>query len=400
MSIIRQNLAISLGNRAANFNRDELLSNCYPEIKGDTAYVVRRFGYQAVSTHTAAAGRGLFTFLGEPISVIGATARRSGTTIGTVDTSSVYQYTLVGATPGFVLKNNALGYYYNGTTLAQIVDANYPALTVPGVAYLDGCVYVLTPNGRVYNSNVNVPSSWNALNFISTQESDPGIALARYLNYVLAFGQSSMTFFYNANNATGSPLLPNQSATQKVGCANGNSVVETKNTVFWIGQTKQKGRSIYLLNGLNPQVISTPYIDRLLAADDLSSVAAFFVELNGHGFYILNLRNTNITLVYDATTQDWAKWTSASSGRVYVVVEANLIDGIMYLTIPGHGLPSGTVGIVGGTANPIYLGQQVVTVVDGNTVSYYVGANPFAGLTRGGIDNEEIDAVEVNQNIR
>ena len=156
MSIIRLNLADNAANRAANLGKDELLSNVYPEIKGQSAYVLRRFGYTAKTAYAAGTALGLFNWNEQSVSVIGTTVRLGTTVLGGVDGTSVYQYTTTGANTGFFLKNNAAGYVYNGSAFGLINSVNfYPAQTVPGVVYLDGFVFVLTPDGRVYNSNVN-----------------------------------------------------------------------------------------------------------------------------------------------------------------------------------------------------------------------------------------------------
>ena len=400
MTIVRVPLAVNASNRAANFNKDALLRNCYAEVKGQESSIIRRFGYTQANTFSAGQSLGLFSYQTQAVSVIGTNARLGTTSIGTVNSASIYQFTLTAATSGFVLKNNAAAYYYNGSTLAQITDANYPATTVPGVAYLDGFTFVMTPAGDVYNSNVTTPTVWGALNKINTLTGDGAIALCRYLNYVVAFGANTTTFFYNANNATGSPLLPNKSATLNVGCANGNSVVQTENTVFWIGQTKQKSRSVYVFNGLSEHVVSTPYIDRILAADDLATVYAYFLEVNGHGFYVLTLKTSNLTIVYDTKTENWQSFTSTGSGTVYVIVYAWYDNGVVYLVIPNHGLPNGTIGVVGGTGPPYYLGTQTVNVLDANTLYFGTPFNPSAVTNlQGGIDNEEIDVTEVNNNI-
>ncbi len=392
MTVLRQPLLISAGNRSSSLLKDELLTNCYPEAKGQGVNVLRRFGYAALAQYGQGAGLGLFGFNNSTISVVGTTARLGATVLGTVDGSSVYQYTTTGANSGFFLKNNAAGYVYDGATFSPVTN-NYPATTVPGVAYLDGFVFVLTPDGRVYNRNVNAPALGNALDFISTQGSDAGVAIAKHLSFILAFGQNSITFFYNNNNPTGSPLLPNKSATLNIGCANGNSVVQTKNTVFFVGQTKQRGRSVYAMEGLNAKPISTPFVDRLLAADNLSKVFAYFIERNGHPFYLLTLKSSNLTLAYDQQTDNWGVWSSTARGMARPVSAAKLINGNVQLTIPNHGFQNGQIGVVDGTADPKYQGNFLINVIDSNTIQYTPGMNfSSTGINSSEINREVIDS--------
>ena len=92
-------------------------------------------------------------------------------------------------TVGFVFKSTRDAFYYNGTTVTKITDADYPATTVRGIAYLDGTYYVMTPDAKIYGSDLNSPTSWTALNFLVAQmEPDGGVYLGRILNYIVAFG--------------------------------------------------------------------------------------------------------------------------------------------------------------------------------------------------------------------
>ena len=197
--------------------------------------------------------------------------------------------------------------FANPTTVTGSYSvANYPAITVKGIVYLDGTYYVMDPNGSIYGSAINNPISWSALNVIqSNAEPDGGVALFRQLNLIVSFQSFSTEFFYDAANAVGSPLLPYTSAFIEVGCAAGNSVAQTDNTLFFMGVTKQKGRAIYRLDGTKSHMVSNPFIDRLLNADDLSSVSAFCVRISGHIFYVLYLGNTQQTLVYKRYVQKY-----------------------------------------------------------------------------------------------
>jgi len=108
-----------------------------------------------------------------------------------------------------IIKTSKSMYIIDSETLSvtAVVDADYPAITVPGTAAVDGYVFVMDPLGVIYNSDLEDPTSWNALNFITAEiESDYGVALTKHLNYVLALGTRSYELFDNAANATGSPL--------------------------------------------------------------------------------------------------------------------------------------------------------------------------------------------------
>jgi hypothetical protein len=102
----------------------------------------------------------------------------------------------------------------------------------------------------------------------------------------------------------------------QIGCANGYSIAQLEQTVLWVGQTDAEGKSVYLLDGLQPVKVSTRYIDKYLNADAMidSSVKAFCFKMSGHSLYVLTLKTSNITFVYDLDEKKWYQWTSQSGG--------------------------------------------------------------------------------------
>ena len=196
---------------------------------------------------------------------------------------------------------------------------------VPGTAYLDGYVFVMTTDGKIWTSEPENPNLWNALNYVTAeQEPDLGVALAKHFNYLVAFGQWSTQFFYDAGNAIGSPLLPNTTMTIEFGCASGDSVVQMEQTVVWVGVGRNTGRMVLMLDGTRPVQVSDASIERILNAADLSQVTAYSVKISGHYFYVLNLVNENITLVLDIKARQWSIWTSYNSGQ------EDILDGSFY----------------------------------------------------------------------
>lgn len=287
-----------------------------------------------------------------------------------------------------------------GAAAVVIILAGWiPAVTVPGVASIDGYVFVLDPQGRIWNSNQNTPLLGNPLNFISgSLQADPGVYITRLYNYVASMCQFSTTFFYdNGNTPPGSPLLPNFSAVINIGCASDNSVVTTENTMFWIGQTRQKGRSVYTMNALAPQRISDQYIDKILNADPLvsSTVYSFFIKIDGHAFYVLTLTASNCTLVYDASVGAWHRWSTTVIGasRLSTKASVNQVTGFVEVTLPSHGFVNGDIlEISSSDSSLFYLGTVVPKIIDIDTFSYIPGVS--AGT--GGINSTTINTFAIN----
>ena len=196
---------------------------------------------------------------------------------------------------------------------------------VPGTAYFDTYVFVMTEDGKIWNSEPNDPTKWDALNYITAEaEPDKGVALAKHFNYLLAFGQWSTEFFYDAAQPIGSPLLPNPTFRIEFGCANGNSVVEMQQTVVWVAVGRNTGRTVLMLDGTRPVQISDVSVERILNQSSLQNVRSYSLKISGHYFYVLNLLDDDLTLVCDIKSKQWSIWTS------FVNNQETILDGVFY----------------------------------------------------------------------
>lgn len=239
------------------------------------------------------------------------------TATGTADYDSAS-----GAILGITITNRGSGYVdpptvtidppTSGTTAEATAALNFfPTDLVPGAAYLDGYVAVMTTDGRIYTCNNGDVTGWNALDYISSNsQPDLGTGITSHLNYIVAFNQWSTQVFYDTGNATASPLSVNASANMEIGCANGNSITKFEQTVAWVGQSNTAGKGVYLLEGLAPVKVSNQFIDKYLDADGVANCIAFGLKYNGHSWYVLTLPDTNITLVFDLNEKIWTFWTS------------------------------------------------------------------------------------------
>lgn len=202
-------------------------------------------------------------------------------------------------------------------TATVVTDNTITGTWCPGFPYLDGFCFLLDEDtGRIYNSTIYDPNLWDAANFIlATSEADEPVALARHLNYIVAFSKKGTEFFYNAGNAAGSPLALNESAYLEIGCLNGYTIAHPEQSLIWLGEAVNFGRSVYMLNGLSPVKVSTPYIEKYLNILDNTDLAAgqvraFCIKIAGHTMYVLNLLNRDWTFVYDLDEKKWYQWTS------------------------------------------------------------------------------------------
>lgn len=232
------------------------------------------------------------------------------------------------------------------------IDVDFPAEVVKGIVYLDGFIFVMNVQGEIWGSSINSvdqPGDWSAVNFIAAQsEPDNGVYLAKQFVYVIAMGEWSTEVFFNAGNPTGSPLGRVDGSKLSFGCASAESVQEIDDRLFWISSTKSAAVQVSSLDQLNHSIISTDPIDRLLQSSNLSqaNVSSTQLKIDGHSFYIITLRDINLTLAYDINEDEWQQWTDADSNYfkmmyyTYDATKRHLFqhesDGKIYYSSPAY----------------------------------------------------------------
>lgn len=327
---MRLPLACRITTRDGTLSKDSKLVNCYMEPSPDGGInVIKRPGTALAYQLPAGTAQCTFAAGGAPFCVIGDTLRLMMSISVSIPLPSPVTANLrmqatdsnfLPSAPGVSVIKSAKALWVlenTGFTVSKCTDTDYPATTVPGLAYLDGTYYVMSPSGVIYGSDIENALSWNALNFIQVDRGlGIAIAICRHLNYVLAFGDFGLQFFYDAANPTGSPLLPMPNSACTVGCAHGDSIVNINDQTIFISKNKSRGRSVSCIAGLSVATLSTPYIDKILNNDDLSGVYAYGFKSDGHSFYILTLTGTGITLVCDLTTQEWHLWASGNNAEL------------------------------------------------------------------------------------
>jgi len=330
MPIARLPLAQPIETRDGTLAKDSKCVNGYFETVGQKREFIKRPGIKDTGATLAnAQGQGLYNFNGSLFAAVNNVLYKINpttyavTTIGTMTgtiggiVQQCYFNSTLNNTYLFV-QNQVNGYTYNPATgvFAEVVDVGFPAGPyATGAIYLDTYTIIGGTNGEIYTSDPNNPTVWNALNFITAEaEPDGLVGIVKHLNYVLAFGQWSTDFYYDAGSYPGSPLAIATPYHIELGCANGDSICSFEQTTVWIGTAKEQGPSVYSIMGVSPSKISTPFIDRILNNSTLTDVIAYPLRINGHTFYILTLADLNQTLVYDLNEKQWYQWTMYAVG--------------------------------------------------------------------------------------
>jgi hypothetical protein len=246
-----------------------------------------------------------------------------------------------GSTPALFLKTATNAYYFQSpSTITKVTDINYPAVTVPGSAYLDGTTYVMDTAGVIWGSkNLNDVAVWDALNRIVAQaEPDLGVAIAKQATYVVAFKQWSTEFFYDAAVSPGSPLLPMQNAKISMGCLSAASVRSVNDVLYFIGTNRTSSAAVYEIRGLKLRKISTEAVDRFLnaASPQISALKSWTARINGRDYYCFSSLFTvgqsygNRSAIFDITSELWYFW-NANDLAFDIVAGAADTSGNLYL---------------------------------------------------------------------
>jgi hypothetical protein len=323
-------LIVQAENRDETTEKDARLVNCYVERNKETGevHVFKRPGLLQHGVTLSGTGRGTYNWMGDNYAIFGGTLYRNQVSVGTGLNTTGGQYRFSsskGVTPRLQLNNNEAAYNYDtGAGLVAIAGANFPSPPVKGWAYLDATTYVMGTEGDIHGcDSLNDPTAWtDVTNLIEAQiEPDDSVALTKQLVYVIAFKQWSTEVFYDALNATGSPLSPVQGAKVSFGCISADSVQDIGGTLFWLGAERESSPKIIMLEGLKASVVSTKPIDRLLGPSAAEEILSFGFMYEGHKFYGITLKTSNVTLVYDITENLWAQWTD-EDGNYFPIVSS------------------------------------------------------------------------------
>lgn len=190
----------------------------------------------------------------------------------------------------------------------------FPSPHLPTPIFLDAYLFVAKVGSEdIYNSDLDNPNAWTAGNFISAEMyPDNIVGLSKNNNFLYAVGSSSVEYFYDAANATGSPLARQAPAVQQFGSAAIGTIVQTEKEVIFIGETNDGGHTVWTIDGFKETEIGIQAVkSALLEADGYVATArAFAIRTAGQKLYVISLPNR--TLVYSFDTKMWSEWQTGT----------------------------------------------------------------------------------------
>ena len=325
-------------NRLASTTKDQLFYNMLPEsVKNEITetkkvWLNKRGGFNAELTVVGGGGVGRAIFYwaatGKIYSVVGDKLYANSTSIKTLNTSTgtcwIIEFLSSSGTQSLIVGDGVDLYTVNTSdTVTEITDGDLPSTQITP-QFFDSYVFIIKSNTpSIYNSEVDAPTAWDPTNFLSAEQyPDNLIALARQVNYLVAFGPYSVEFFYDAANASGSPLARQETVSLKVGLAARDSIAQVDRRIYFVGQAQVGDPSVWMFEGLTPTEVSNEFVRKILKAEgsNLANAKAWCCAHKGHTLYVLNLNAR--TIVYDCNEKVWVDW-SINSGGSHAVLPFN-----------------------------------------------------------------------------
>lgn len=307
----------------------------------------------------------------------------------------------------------AYRYVDNATyvTIDTTSDPQFPSPHVPFPVFLDGYLFLAKANtGDIYNSDLNDPTAWTAGAYISTEVYPDDIqALAKVDNYLLAIGTQSCEFFYDAANATASPLARQEGASLPFGTLIPNSIATNKNTVVMLANTNDGEYSLIKLVGFKHEELPSRWLSnaintRMSATSGTpitsTSLRGYFTRSGGKLYYNLALQGDSSapdrwsgTFAMSLTEGIWTELAYGTSGIVPYPVFYSAIprSGNIATYVAGHvsGVP-----FVGYIADSLTSTADNITDIDTNLGIYYEIRTPY--LDFGTMNRKFMNRVTLN----
>ena len=212
-------------------------------------------------------------------------------------------------------------------TVVISADADIPAHH-PTPVFLDGYLFVAaTGTANIWNSELNNPLSFVADTFIATEmEADKIVKIAKLNNYIIAFGKTSVEYFWDAGNAApDSPLQRNDTPVKINTYLAGFAVYG--NTIYYIGSDASGQPDIFMLKDFKIESIGTPSISRYLntVTDSIANWVGAIVSFQGHTFYVVNAGNDK-TWAIDVDTGLVTRFAYQNNTTFDILMSTNVIS--------------------------------------------------------------------------
>lgn len=228
---------------------------------------------------------------------------------------------------------------YQATTVDSGVTPNAPTK----LAFLDARIYSCgtdfisgKPQGRLYWSAINDPSSWGATDFISASvKNDPLMSVRTVGNYLWLVGTETYEIWQTTTSSGTlySPIRKVSGAADAVGTSSADSVATIGDNIFFVGNGDVGRSRIYHGQGVKLNYISTDAIeDEIASYPTIDDARGFCYSEGGLTYYVITFPTADVTWVYNLEGKCWHKRSTYNvDGRCHrwEISNAILCDGFV-----------------------------------------------------------------------
>ncbi len=215
-----------------------------------------------------------------------------------------------------IISSGGKGYIFDLLTnvLSPIVASGFP-VPCAAVDFVDGYFVALQEGtNKFYLSALEDGMLWDPTDVGQVSETSNRLVTLIVSNRLIwLLGTLTTEIWYNSGNAD-FPFTPVQGALIQHGIQAGDSIQQFDNTVAWIMSDKDGFGIVVKANGYTPVRISTPSVEKKLAATpNLDQAVAWTYQQDGHAFFVISAATAETDLVFDATTNIWherARWNA------------------------------------------------------------------------------------------
>jgi hypothetical protein len=188
--------------------------------------------------------------------------------------------------------------------VAKIIDADFPSDAV-SMAYMDGYFFAGTASGKIYQSELNDPSSWNPINYINADHGGDNLGfLFKHGPYIVAAGTgNTIQYFYNNGNPSGSVLSAQKELTLtnlRLLC----SKMEIEGGAFVLVGSSSVAIHLYRITGANQYIkISDDFWGNAIASNGMTSLQSMQI---GKKQYLILTGGVSCNIVYDPSSNQFS----------------------------------------------------------------------------------------------
>jgi hypothetical protein len=242
-----------------------------------------------------------------------------------IDSTNTKKLVLVDGVEGYVYTSNAAG--------TKITDGDFPTPHLPYPIFLDGYLFLAkSATGDIYNSDLDNPANWTAGSFISSEMYPDDLqALVKVNNFLLAVGTQGCEYFYDAANATASPLARYAEYSLPFGTAIPTSIAANKNTVVMLANNNDGEMVFQVIEDFKTKPLPAPPVvqtinQALRSIVPLTSpyLRGFFLRQSGELLYVIQLNGKGQEFwpcfAFSFSTGMWISFNYGGSSRSFPVM--------------------------------------------------------------------------------